>query len=94
MLIHKPSNSLILKLRDPSMVTTHIPRSRVVHHKGLPLTQVHFGVDEVRVLRNLGIKAPSPIKYRYTWKGKFKPFDHQVVTSEFFTLNPRAVCPR
>lgn len=92
MLIHTPSNSLILKLRDPSTVTTHIPRSRVVHYKGLPLTQVHFGVDEVRVLRNLGIAAPSPIKYRYTWKGKFKPFDHQVVTSEFFTLNPRAVC--
>lgn len=92
MLVHPPSNTLILKLRDPSMVTAHIPRSRVVEYKGLPLTQVHFGLDEVRVLRNLGIAAPSPVKYNYQWQGKFSPFAHQEVTTEFFTLNPRGIC--
>ena len=92
MLVHTPSNSLILKLRDPSRVTNVIPRARVVNYKGVDLTQVHFGLDEVRVLRNLGIAAPSPVKYNYKWSGKFSPFKHQITTTEFFTLNPRAIC--
>ena len=92
MLVHKPSNSLILKLRDPGAVTNVIPRARVINHKGVDLTQVHFGLDEVRVLRNLGIKAPSPVKYNYKWSGKFSPFKHQITTTEFFTLNPKAIC--
>ena len=92
MIVHKQSNSLILKLRDPSKVTNVIPRARVVNYKGVDLTQVHFGLDEVRVLRNLGINAPSPVKYNYKWEGKFTPFTHQVTTTEFFTLNPRAIC--
>jgi SNF2 family DNA or RNA helicase len=94
MLVHKESNSLILKLRDPGRVTTHIPRARVVQHQGMPLTQVYFGLDEARVLRNLGINAPSPIRYFYTFpiRPPFKPFDHQVTTAEFFTLNPRCIC--
>jgi SNF2 family DNA or RNA helicase len=92
MLVHTPSNSLILKLRDPSAVTNVIPRARVVNYKGVDLTQVHFGLDEVRVLRNLGIAAPSPVKYNYKWSGKFSPFKHQVTTAEFFTLNPKSIC--
>lgn len=95
MLVHKESNSLVLKLRDPSRVTTHIPCARVVPMEGVgDVTQVKFGLDEARVLRNLGINAPSPIRYFYNYpiKPPFKPFDHQVTTSEFFTLNRRAIC--
>jgi SNF2 family DNA or RNA helicase len=92
MIVHKQSNSLILKLRDPSTVTNVVPRARVVKYKGVDLTQVHFGLDEVRVLRNLGINAPSPVKYNYKWEGKYTPFTHQVTTTEFLTLNPRAIC--
>lgn len=92
MLVHRKSNSLILRLKDPTRVTDHIPKSRVVEHKGHQLTQVHFGLDEVRVLRNLGIKAPSPIEYHYPWRGKYKPFKHQLVTSAFFTLNNKSIC--
>ena len=94
MLVHKESNSLILKLRDPSRVTNHIPRARVVQYQGMPLTQVFFGLDEARVLRNLGVPAPSPIRYFYPFpiRPPLKPFDHQVTTAEFFTLNPRCIC--
>lgn len=95
MLVHKESNSIILKLRDPSRVTGHIPCARVVPMEGVGnVTQVRFGLDEARVLRNLGINAPSPIRYFYEYplKPPFKPFDHQVTTSEFFTLNRRAIC--
>lgn len=94
MQVHKESRSLILKLRDPSRVTNVVPKARVVSYGGDALTQVYFGLDEARVLRNLGIGAPSPIRYFYSFpiKPPFQPFDHQVTTSEFFTLNPRGIC--
>lgn len=96
MYVHLPSKSLILKLQDPSAVTGHIPRSRVINYKGAPLTQVHLGIDEMRVLRNLGFKAPSPIEYSYDWRRNERmipaPFSHQRVTAAFFTLNSRAIC--
>lgn len=95
MLVHKESQSLVLKLRDPARVTQHIPKSRLVQDDqyGL-LTQVRFGLDEARVLRNLGIAAPSPIRYFYPYpiKAPYKPFDHQVTTAEFLTLNRRGIC--
>lgn len=91
--VHEPSKSLILKLRDPSRVTAVIPKARVVPVGGVAFTQVKFGLDEARVLRNLGIKAPSPIRYFYDWPSKYpKPMEHQVVTAEFFTLHQRGIC--
>lgn len=93
MQVHEPSKSLILKLRDPARVTAVIPKARVVEVDGAAYTQVKFGLDEARVLRNLGIKAPSPIRYFYDWPTKFPTvFDHQVVTAEFFTLHQRGIC--
>lgn len=85
----------MLKLREPDRVLLNIPKSRLVNdpEQGM-LTQVRFGLDEARVLRNLGIAAPSPIRYFYDFpiKPPFKPFDHQVTTSEFFTLYNRSIC--
>lgn len=93
MQVHEASKSLILKLRNPERVTQYIPKSRVVPVDGVDYTQVKFDLDSARILRNLGIKAPSPIRYFYEWPSKYpKPFEHQVTTSEFFTLNNRAIC--
>lgn len=93
MLYHEKTNSLILKLQDPRRVLDHVPKARVVEYRGLPLTQVHMGLDEMRVLRNVGIKAPSPIRYGYDWPSRYpKPFSHQVTTAEFLTLHNRAIC--
>lgn len=93
MQVHEQSKSLILKLRNPERVTQYIPKSRVVPVDGVDYTQVKFDLDSARILRNLGIKAPSPIRYFYEWPSKYpKPFEHQVTTSEFFTLNNRAIC--
>lgn len=47
-------------------------------------------LDEVRVLRNMGYPAPSPIAHYYEWAGRYKPFSHQQTTAEFLTLNSRA----
>lgn len=94
MKVIKETTSLVLALRNPGLVTSVVPRSRVVNHNGMDWTQVYFGLDEARVLRNLGIDAPSPIRYFYDFpvRPPWKPLDHQVTTAEFFTLNNRGIC--
>ena len=92
MLIHKKSNSVVLHLRDPEKIRAVIPKSKTVVHKGQSLVQVHYGLDEVKVLNNMGISVPSPIHHNYEWMGKYTPMKHQASTSAFFTLNPRSIC--
>ena len=89
MIVHKPSGSLLLNLREPERVQKVVPKSRLVDIEGHNFAVKH-GVEEVKVLRNLGINVPSPISYYYGWPGKFTPFHHQIETSEFLTLHHRA----
>ena len=99
MRVHLPSQSLLLQLSNPGRVQEVIPPSRVrlVEQGGRTITQVRYGIDETRVLRNLGFDVPSPIRYWYDWPLRIpelpgaKPFPHQITTTEFMTLNPRAV---
>lgn len=97
MQVHAESKSLILKLRNPERVTQYIPKARVVPVDGVDYTQVKFDLDSARVLRNLGIKAPSPIRYFYDWPLRVpgvvnpQPFEHQRTSAEFFTLNNRCI---
>jgi SNF2 family DNA or RNA helicase len=46
-------------------------------------------VDVVRLLRNLGLNAPSPISYYYDWTGG-TPFDSQRVTADMCSIARRA----
>lgn len=93
MFVHEPSNSLVLKLRQPELVRKVMPHwSKDVDINGHNIA-VKFDLEVVRVLRNMGIKAPSPIRYGYHWPrpAKFtKVFDHQIATAEFLTLHNRA----
>lgn len=92
MIVDTPSNSLLLKLRQPELVRKAMPKwSKGVNYEGHNVA-VKFDVDVVRVLRNMGIKAPSPIRYNYRWPrpARFKKvMDHQVATAEFATLHMR-----
>lgn len=83
------NKALLMRLRNPKQVTQVIPKS-----KELPNNQVvvKWGMDEVQFLRNLNIKAPSPIEGQYQWTGKYTPFKHQKTTASFLTLNKRAFC--
>ena len=84
------NKGLLLKLRNPSKVTTAIPSSRAV---GDNKVLVKWGIDEARVLRNLNVKdVPSPILGQYDWPGRYEPFEHQKTTSSFLTLNTKAFC--
>jgi len=92
MLVAKQHKKLLLNLREPSKVTTIIPSAKEVEIKGKNIVVVPHREDEVRLLRNIGLDAPAPMSYYYDWPGMFKPFQHQRITAEFLTLNPRAFC--
>jgi SNF2 family DNA or RNA helicase len=82
--------ALLLKLRNPQRVLNTIPKSKLLDDGHV---LVHWGLDEARVLKNIGIKGvPSPIEGRYKWPGLYKPFDHQRTTASFMTLHKRAFC--
>lgn len=92
MLVHEPSKRIVLNMQNPAKVTTVIPSARTFTYRGRTLVAVPHRLDEVRVLRNMGIRAPSPIKHRYDWPRAFsyEPFFAQLETAEFLTLNPKA----
>jgi SNF2 family DNA or RNA helicase len=83
------NKALLLRLRNPQRITTVIPKS-----KELPDNKVavHWGIEEARVLRNLNIKAPSPIMGKYKWTGQYAPFEHQKHTADFLTMNRKSFC--
>lgn len=86
------NKAVLLKLKRPERVLATIPKAAVVeqHDQGAAVL-VHLGLEEMQVLKNLGLKnVPSPIKYRYKWPGMYKPFSHQRDTSAFCTLHRRA----
>jgi SNF2 family DNA or RNA helicase len=90
MLVSQEHKALILNLRDRARVQAVIPTAREIDHNGNTLLAVPHRLDEVRVLRNLGIHAPGPMRHYYSWPGRFTPFVAQYETAEFLTFNPRA----
>ena len=83
------NKALRLRLRDPDKVINAIPKSRKV---GDNEVIVNWGLEEAKSLNQLGIKSPSPIEVKYTWTGRYKPFDHQVSTASFLTLHQKSFC--
>ena len=85
------NKALVFRTRDPDKYSI-IPRSKVVgEQNGVYEMAVFWGLDETRVLRNLGVKdVVSPITARYDWPGRHRPFSHQIETASFLTLHPKA----
>lgn len=89
MLVIEKAKALALKLDYPARALETIPTARMLRQPNIIVAP--HRLDEVRVLRNLGIEAPSPILYYYDWPGKFKPYEHQRETAAFLTVNQRAL---
>lgn len=88
------NKAVLLKTRYPEKLQV-IPKHKIMRELpgGGVEAMVYLGLDEMRVLRNLGFsKAPSPILYRYDWPGRYKPMAHQLDTAAFFTMHRRAFC--
>lgn len=85
------NKALLFVTKNAESIRSLIPKSRVVDTlEDKSKVMVHWGMDEVQVLRNLGIKnVPSPILGRYNWPGVFTPFGHQRVMADFMVSNHR-----
>ena len=94
MLIHKESRKIVLNLRNPDRVTEAIPHAKTLPHTNTTLVVVPHRDDEVRVLKNLGFDPPAPIDTYYDWPCAYPngPMQHQRITAQFLSLNPRAYC--
>jgi len=83
--------ALVFRTRNPAKYSI-IPKHKILgeYDDGYEIA-VYWGLDEVRVLKNLGVKnVPSPITKRYTWPGRFTPMHHQIETASFLTLHKKA----
>ncbi len=92
MLVAKEHKKLLLNLNQPDRITAIIPGAKLVSIKGRDIVSVPHTLDVVRVLRNLGLQAPSPILHYYSWRGRYQPYAHQRETAEAMTLHPRFFC--
>jgi SNF2 family DNA or RNA helicase len=91
MLVVEKAKALALKLNNPNRVLDSIPTAKPYEVRGIPLVITPHRIDEVKVLNNLGINAPSPILHYYDWPGRFTPYDHQKQTAAFLTLQHRGL---
>ena len=91
MIVIDKAKALILKLKDPARVLSVIPTAKKITVQGQELVAVPHKQDEVRVLRNMGFKAPAPILHYYGWPGHYTPFEHQRLTSAFLTMHKRSI---
>ena len=87
------NKALLFRTRNPHKYAI-IPKHKIVNEdNGIFEVAVYWGLDEARVLRNMGVKnVPSPITRRYDWPGRYKPMAHQMETAAFLTLHRRAFC--
>ena len=85
--------ALVFRTRNPDKYKI-IPKHKIIERDdGGYDVAVYWGLDETRVLKNLGVKdVPSPITRRYDWPGRYKPMAHQMETASFLTLHRRAFC--
>lgn len=90
MLVSTKHKKLLLNLREPDRVLAVVPSAKMLQHGGHNIVVVPHKLDEVRVLRNLGLQAPAPVAYHYDYPGLYTPFVHQRTSVEFLTTNPRA----
>lgn len=91
MLVVEKAKALALKLNNPNRVLDSIPTAKPLEVRGTQIVITPHRLDEVKVLRNLGIKAPSPILHYYEWPGQYTPFEHQRETAAFLTLHHRGL---
>lgn len=95
MIVHKDSKSLILRIHPEKVDVirqTFPGHSREIVYQGERLLAVAHTIPIVKVLRNMGVRAPSPIRYYYDWPrpARFDDvFDHQYATADFLTLHTK-----
>jgi len=83
-LFHPPTHSVVFNTVDPFALRELIPQSKVLDHPQYNVA-VKLTEHSARLLRNLGLDPPDPIRSDYNWPGKFTPFSHQRDMAAFWT---------
>lgn len=87
------NNALIMGVNDPRSILAAMPHAKFIKYKGANLVICKHTLDNAKVLRNIGLDAPSPINHGdYTYTGRYTPKPKQLATAEFLTLNNIAYC--
>lgn len=92
MLVIPEKRKIIINSSANADVATYVPHAKVLEHDGQELVAMRYGVDEARVLKNLGFHVPAPILHYYEWPGRVPPMQHQKDTAAFLTMNKKALC--
>lgn len=82
------NGALVFSVNNPQAVLSVMPTAKLLAYKGREFIAVKHTLDATKVLRNLGLRAPSPL-HSYYWPGRYTPMTHQVETAEFMCLNTR-----
>lgn len=71
--------------------TNDFAKHKLVDVQGQHYVVLPWTMHALRHLALHDIFVPGPIRWDYTWPSKYpRPLDHQVVTADFLTQNPRA----
>lgn len=86
-MIHR-NGALVMAVNRPQDVTAVLSGAKHIRHKGKDIVAVKHNLDSTKILRNMGLDAPTPMLYDgYQWPGRFTPMAHQVTTADFATVN-------
>ena len=88
MIISAKNQCLLLPREE--RIKTLIPVVKPFNYQGESYWLVPHTLDATRILNNIGIETPSPIEHYYDWPSRYKPMEHQIITSSFATLHRRA----
>lgn len=80
---------LVFQPEDPISVKAIFPNVKTITYRGENHMVLPHELDTVSILRNLGVDAPSPVNFGWTYPGRYQPFKHQKATVEFLTLARR-----
>ena len=91
-MLHK-NGALVMALDKPELVLNVLPNAQHVLYNAINLVLVKHTLEATRVLRNIGLDAPTPMLYDgFNWPGPatYLPMNHQIQTSDFLTMNRKA----
>jgi SNF2 family DNA or RNA helicase len=85
--------------RDGTVIIRHTPEAAAIlshaeqrEYNGHNLLVVPHGLQESKVLRNLGYPVMSPVALQEKFSGVFQPYEHQKDTASFLTLHNKCLC--
>ncbi|HAT66869.1 MAG TPA: hypothetical protein DCS66_20145, partial [Flavobacteriaceae bacterium] len=93
-------NNKALKITVPNdivdRITEAVKKTKILQaRENLTDLLIHWGPDELTQLNSIATfkkSLPSPITKDYKYTGRWSPFAHQKITSEFLSINKKGFC--